>query len=599
MYVRACICETQSLNHHTKGGKKEKGRKRERERVVVAMSSPPVSSVKPGVSLHSPLTSGGKAAKRDSLISVAGAQDWTSHSYSQEEITAVAEHVNETYYKETKDDDDMDGYGGRLPLATMPGEFFEGLKDGVVLCWFINVVVPETLDMRCVVKKQNLNKWELQENVNLCVNSARAVGVKMVNIGAEDIIEKKAHLVLSVLWQLIKMQLLASITLQQVPELVLLLEEGEELKSLLKLPPEAILIRWVNYHLAKSGTERRIKNLSSDIKDAEPYARLLHQLDSEKCDSAAALREQDTLKRAEMVLESAGKVNLDKYVTAKDIVAGKHQMNLAFVANIFNTNHGLVVAEEEIASLDFAELEEEEQDGVSGREERCFRNWINAQQNTHVHSLVDDLQDGVIFLETLDKLKPGLVNPKSINRPPFKLPFKKMENCGSVIKYAKELNLQLVGIGGEDIVEGNRKLMLGLLWQLVRFDTLRLLNSVSTQGSAVKGDSDVLKWANETVAKGGSDRQIRNFRDKSMTDGLFFIDLLKAIEPRIINPELVIDPAESDKDKEMNAKYVISAARKLGCTVYLLWEHIVEVDQKMLLVMTAALMAVEKKKSQK
>jgi len=30
-------------------------------------------------------------------------------------------------------------------------------------------------------------------------------------------------------------------------------EEGEELKDILKLTPETILIRWLNYHLKKAG----------------------------------------------------------------------------------------------------------------------------------------------------------------------------------------------------------------------------------------------------------------------------------------------------------------------------------------------------------
>lgn len=40
-------------------------------------------------------------------------------------------------------------------------------------------------------------------------------------------------------------------SLTSCPELVCLLEEGEELDGLLALQPEAILLRWFNYHLEK------------------------------------------------------------------------------------------------------------------------------------------------------------------------------------------------------------------------------------------------------------------------------------------------------------------------------------------------------------
>ncbi|CAM9893604.1 unnamed protein product, partial [Laminaria digitata] len=40
-------------------------------------------------------------------------------------------------------------------------------------------------------------------------------------------------------------------SLTSCPELVCLLEEGEELDGLLALQPEAILVRWFNYHLER------------------------------------------------------------------------------------------------------------------------------------------------------------------------------------------------------------------------------------------------------------------------------------------------------------------------------------------------------------
>ena len=61
----------------------------------------------------------------------------------------------------------------------------------------------------------------------------------------------KKWLVLGLVWQLIKMYLFKQITITQVPGLVNLLMEGEDINELLKLSPEQLLQRWVNHQLEK------------------------------------------------------------------------------------------------------------------------------------------------------------------------------------------------------------------------------------------------------------------------------------------------------------------------------------------------------------
>ena len=58
-------------------------------------------------------------------------------------------------------------------------------------------------------------------------------------------------MVLGLVWQLIKMYLFKQITITQVPGLVNLLMEGEDINELLKLSPEQLLQRWVNHQLEK------------------------------------------------------------------------------------------------------------------------------------------------------------------------------------------------------------------------------------------------------------------------------------------------------------------------------------------------------------
>ena len=81
----------------------------------------------------------------------------------------------------------------------------------------INLTVPNTIDERAVNKPQNANTMLIKEkmsgalknvlikeNLELALNSARAVGCNIVNIGAEDIEKAKPHLVFGVMWQIIR-----------------------------------------------------------------------------------------------------------------------------------------------------------------------------------------------------------------------------------------------------------------------------------------------------------------------------------------------------------------------------------------------------------
>ena len=74
------------------------------------------------------------------------------------------------------------------------------------------------------------------------------------------------------------MGLFANITLSANPNLAALLQDGETIEDLLKLSPEEILLRWINYHLEKSGFYCRIQNFSEDIKNSEAYVILLSQV---------------------------------------------------------------------------------------------------------------------------------------------------------------------------------------------------------------------------------------------------------------------------------------------------------------------------------
>jgi hypothetical protein len=357
------------------------------------------------------------------------------------------------------------------------------------------------------------------------------------------------------------------------PELYRLLEEGETIEDLLKLPIEQILLRWFNYHLKAAGWNRRVNNFTSDIKDAENYTVLLAQIAPQHC-NRNGLQESNLLKRAEMVLDGAQKLDCRKFVTAKDINKGNQKLNLAFVANLFNTWPAL-------APVEFKPVVEET------REEKTFRNWMNSLGvEPYVNSLYEDIRDGVALLQLFDKISPGIVDWKRVNRNPPNT-YKKLENCNYCIELGKKLNFSLVGIQGNDIMNANKTLTLGLIWQMMRFNVLTILTQLG--GGQKIADNEIIAWANQKNAGHG---KISSFHDPSLKTGIFLIHLIDAVRPGSVEQGL-IETDGSDKGNLLNAKYAISLARKQGAVVFALPEDIVEVKNKMIMTFIAGLMAVD------
>jgi plastin-3 len=506
----------------------------------------------------------------------AASSEGTTHTVRKEEQVAFSNWIN----RNLADDPDCKKY---IPLDPETKDLYNKCKDGIIFCKLINKSQPDTIDER-TINKTNLSVYRVHENLTLALNSAQSIGCNIVNIGAEDLEAGKPHLVLGLLWQIIRIGLLSDINLHEHPGLAALLMEGESLDEFRKLSPEQILIRWVNYHLARSPCGRQVSNFSGDIKDSVAYIHLLHQIaPRDKGVTTIAENEPDLTERAERMLQESEKIGCRSFVAPNDVVTGNPKLNLAFVANLFNMYPALEKPED----FDIGEVREET------REDKTYRNWMNSMGvSPYVNNLYSDLCDGIIIFQLYDIIRPGVVDwSKVITK--FKkmsMLMEKIGNCNYAVKLGKDVKFSLVGIDGKDIYDGNETLTLALVWQLMRAYTLSILQKLASNDTGHPiVEKEIVAWANEKLKSCGKSSSITGFNDPTIGDARVVIDLVDAIKKGSVNYDMV-KSGNTDKEKLDNAKYAISMGRKIGARIYALPEDIVEVKAKMVMTVFACLM---------
>jgi len=125
------------------------------------------------------------------------------------------------------------------------------------------------------------------------------------------------------------------------------------------------------------------------VSDGENYTVLLNQLKPDEC-SRAPLQTEDTLKRAEEVLQGADRIGCRRFLTPGSMISGNPKLNLAFVANLFNTWPGLAPLEATEAPPPIEDF-----DAEGEREARVFTLWLNSLDvEPGVYNLFEDLKVG-------------------------------------------------------------------------------------------------------------------------------------------------------------------------------------------------------------
>jgi len=513
-------------------------------------------------------------------------ETWFMLSNRQNEITCYAKYINSVFSKDVSDIPNF------TKIEADHLSLLDSISNGIILAGLINIITPSTIDFRALNIPQNdgyMMQNEQVENQKINIDAARFVGVTVSGIEAKDFVAggNDNNLILDFVGQLILLSVVSNVNIRKYPELIRLLRPREELSALLGLNPKSILVRWLNYHLAQSGSKQKIHVLARDIADGTALTRVMHQIDAEAC-PLTAISAETVPTRLRMVLENAVNLGVDVIISPKDVETGCEPLCILFVAYLFITKHGLMPVSSEEAQELWKKLGFQD-DGEGTREERSLRVWINSLEipGVHINNLFEQLKTGIVLLKILETVSAHSVDWGLVRKRP-KNKFQKMINCNYVIAVCENVGLSTLNIDGGALVNADRKLVTALCWRMMRFHTINFHGLQEEQ---------ILEWANKKVSRIRKPT-IDSFGDKSISTGIFLVNLLASVEPRIIHWDLVSNGLQKD-EKLMNARYVLSSARRLGASIFLLPEDIAEMKTSArvkIMAFCAALMKIDSSK---
>lgn len=174
---------------------------------------------------------------------------------------------------------------------------------------------------------------------------------------------------------------------------------------------------------------------------------------------------------------------------------------------------------------------------------RTMARWVSSKISQNVEDLTKDLADGLVLIELLNRIidesgVSGYILTPIYTKPNFTL--QKVENVDDFLKFCRlVLKINTCNISAEDIVGGNLKLILGLIWTLFVF-LFSKLTAVSNDSRSIADIKTILLgWVN-TVGRSRALPEVSNFnKDWSLQQDrrpdLIFASILDFYSPGVID----------------------------------------------------------------
>ncbi|KAM6996873.1 spectrin beta chain, non-erythrocytic 1 isoform 2-T2 [Tautogolabrus adspersus] len=186
-------------------------------------------------------------------------------------------------------------------------------------------------------------------------------------------------------------------------------------------------------------------------------------------------------------------------------------------------------------------------------QKKTFTKWVNShlsRVSCRITDLYMDLRDGRMLIKLLEVLS-GERLPKPTKG---RMRIHCLENVDKALQFLKEQRVHLENMGSHDIVDGNHRLTLGLIWTIILRFQIQDISVETEDNKEKKSAKDALLLWCQMKSAGYPNVNIHNFTT-SWRDGMAFNALIHKHRPDLI---------DFDKLKKSNAHYNLQNAFNLA-----------------------------------
>jgi hypothetical protein len=321
----------------------------------------------------------------------------------------------------------------KLPISAAGEALFKACHDGILLCKLINRSIPDTIDER-VLNKTNLSHFKVVANQNLCINSAKAVGCNVVNIGYTDLVEGSPHLLMRLISQI---KFVAKL---EVPE------ESREEKS---------FRNWMN----SLGVDPNVHSFYDDLRDGLVLIQLFDKIfpglvDQKKVNYPpfeAQGGEQKKIENCNYALQLAKEVKFSVVETDKN-----KDLTLSIVWQLMRAYNlqQLSGANKNISDNDILNWASQKLQGAKGYQlEQGFKD--------------PKLKSAIPIFDLMDAIRSGFVDYEIVYQDADEVSY--LENAQAALSLIRKLGAAVFAFP-EDIVELKEKMLLTIFASLMAVD---------------------------------------------------------------------------------------------------------------------------------
>nr|XP_005995015.2 PREDICTED: dystrophin isoform X4 [Latimeria chalumnae] len=188
---------------------------------------------------------------------------------------------------------------------------------------------------------------------------------------------------------------------------------------------------------------------------------------------------------------------------------------------------------EESTVDEFNEIIKSRSDEREDVQKKTFTKWVNSQLakagKSQIEDLFTDFRDGRRLLELLEDLVgQKLAKEKGSTR------VHALNNVNRALQVLQKNNVDLVNIGGADIVDGNHKLTLGLIWSIIlHWQVKDVMKDIMADLQQTNSEKILLSWVRQST-RDYQQVNVVNFTN-SWSDGLAFNALIHSHRPDLFD----------------------------------------------------------------